>query len=365
VYVVDAANGPGAHFTTIAAAVALVPDGSILLVRAGTYGGFTIDAKGLIVFGSIGTVVTAAVTVRNTTGSQTVVLTDMHALSLGFQDCAGLVGVERVDLTTTARHPLYGYLLGGDVWAMNCSRVLLEAITTSQVTTLTASAAVLRDCMLRGDSSYINYGQGLPQTVHAQPGLTIHRGSTTLLGGTVMPGISTSGVLAPSIAVDQVDLRVLRGTLWGSLFGLIPGGPAVVGTGSVRIDPATTFSNLGSFQPTAVSPPSTTLDMPSLTTNDPVLGGTTAATLADPVGHLAIQFVGIPGPPAAVPGLADAMWLDPIVHLIQQIGTAPMTSYATVPNAPYLLGVVLAWQGVTYDPVAGLQASNAAISIVH
>src|SRR5437762_9224013 len=36
-FIVDAANGPGTNFTEIATAVAAVPDGAVLMVRAGSY----------------------------------------------------------------------------------------------------------------------------------------------------------------------------------------------------------------------------------------------------------------------------------------------------------------------------------------
>jgi hypothetical protein len=49
IFVVDASNGPGTHYTDIQAAVIAVPDGSTLLVRDGAYGAVTIDGKGLTI----------------------------------------------------------------------------------------------------------------------------------------------------------------------------------------------------------------------------------------------------------------------------------------------------------------------------
>ncbi|MCB9892331.1 MAG: hypothetical protein H6833_11825 [Planctomycetes bacterium] len=51
VFVVDAAGGPGSHFTDLPTAVVTVPSGSILKVRAGTYAPFQIANKGLVIVG--------------------------------------------------------------------------------------------------------------------------------------------------------------------------------------------------------------------------------------------------------------------------------------------------------------------------
>ena len=52
-YVVDAAGGPGSHHVSIAAAIPAVPEGSTLLVRAGTYEPFS-SSKGLTILGEPG-----------------------------------------------------------------------------------------------------------------------------------------------------------------------------------------------------------------------------------------------------------------------------------------------------------------------
>lgn len=51
VFVVDAAGGIGAHFTDLRPAIASVPEGATLLVRAGTYTAFNIQRKALSIVG--------------------------------------------------------------------------------------------------------------------------------------------------------------------------------------------------------------------------------------------------------------------------------------------------------------------------
>src|SRR5262245_22482850 len=77
-FVVDAGNGPGANFTSIAAAIAAVPDGATLLVRAGTYAPFTVDAKGLTILGDPGVVVGGSVAVRNIAAGQAVTIRELQ-----------------------------------------------------------------------------------------------------------------------------------------------------------------------------------------------------------------------------------------------------------------------------------------------
>ncbi len=51
VFVVDASNGPGTHFLDLPPAVAAVPDGAMLRVRAGEYTPFARTGRGLRVIG--------------------------------------------------------------------------------------------------------------------------------------------------------------------------------------------------------------------------------------------------------------------------------------------------------------------------
>lgn len=76
VHVVDAAAGPGTDFTDIQPAVDAAAEDDVVLVRAGTYGGFTLQQKGLVVTADLGAQVelTGQVVVRDLTVTQDVVL---------------------------------------------------------------------------------------------------------------------------------------------------------------------------------------------------------------------------------------------------------------------------------------------------
>ena len=97
-FVVDAAGGAGAAFTSIAVAAAAVPDGAVLFVQPGIYASFTIDGKSLTVIGGPGVVVEeliGSVSVKNLTAAQSVTMhgIELHStLSPGLFSCDSCAG---------------------------------------------------------------------------------------------------------------------------------------------------------------------------------------------------------------------------------------------------------------------------------
>ena len=63
-----------------------------------------------------------------------------------------------------------------------------------------------------------------------------------------------------------------------------------------------------------------------------------------------------------MPGIVDPFFWAPTSVVTQAVGVpapgVPVSSTVNVPNHPAWLGLQLVSQGITYDPVAGLQASN-------
>jgi hypothetical protein len=92
--VVDANNGPGANFTDIPPAIAAASPGDLLIVRAGTYSGFTLD-RGLVMLGQ-GVVHTSDAHVVNIPASQRAVIVHMIPYTLEISACAGPVVVQDV-----------------------------------------------------------------------------------------------------------------------------------------------------------------------------------------------------------------------------------------------------------------------------
>ena len=91
------------NITDLPAAVASVPDGAVLLVRAGTYSSFTITAKGLTVLAEPATDVSGSIRVENTLAGQDVVLERLnHRVRAAVVNCAGTVVLRRIPADTDA-----------------------------------------------------------------------------------------------------------------------------------------------------------------------------------------------------------------------------------------------------------------------
>lgn len=376
-FVVDASNGPGTHYTSIAAATAAVPSGATLLVRPGIYGEFVIDNKSLTVIGGAGVEVANSVwwipafEIKWIAASQRVVLQGIALAgpiqSARVHDCAGAVVLEDLAMSPAPTNA-FGV---GDIWIRRCDQVALRGWNASEVLLwLIDSRVVLESCVLRGQVAQ-QVGSFYAPSSSA---LLVEGGVTELVdcrlyGGGGDPN-SLFGWNRPAIdgaAVTQPVFRILAPCrLEGaSAAGWAPA-PAIAGGGSLRLDPAVALvSSAGSpIDPgyTVVSAP-----MPAVLGSSAPPGGSLTASALGPTGVLAVLVLGLPGPPFAVPGIADPVWIDPGVFAFYAIGVpqvgVPLTGSVAVPNHPSFVGLILAWQSVAATG-AGLQASNPSWTLV-
>jgi len=235
-FVVDAGNGPGTDYTSLAAATAAVPTGSTLRIRAGSFEGFVIDAKGVTLLADAGVVVS-----QTAAGGPAI---DIASLAAG-QD----VVIDEV--------------LGGELHLLGTSRV------QGAYSSLTGTGSVWVDA-----------------------------------------GVTISQIVAPGVTVVMRPTSSLR----------------------------TTFT-----------------------------GTHAEATLTAPNGWFGAIAVSVPGPRVQVPGMDDEVWLDGgSLQFVAQGLTGPGTPVvASLPYTPgALVGYPSMWQGVTYDPVDGLQVSNPSVLIL-
>jgi hypothetical protein len=84
-------------------------------------------------------------------------------------------------------------------------------------------------------------------------------------------------------------------------------------------------------------------------------------------GQLGAIALALPGPRIVVPGIDGAIWLDGATFTPVTLGIfaagAPIT--ATMPWAGAAVPAVRAvWQGIAFDPVAGLSVSNPSFVIL-
>lgn len=112
VFVVDASGGAGSHFIDLPAAVAAVPDGSVLIVRPGTYTPFSVSGKGLSIVGEDAKLVILSdgqLSIGGTNPSQTFLLKNLTltaqlgwgaGVQVSVQSAAGAVVWESIQLAT-------------------------------------------------------------------------------------------------------------------------------------------------------------------------------------------------------------------------------------------------------------------------
>lgn len=374
-FVVDAANGPGANFTTLVAAVAAVPDGAVLLVRPGAYAGFTLAGKGLVILGAPGVSITSGIALAGTQAHQALVLRQLTwptaqlasgNLLLSLTGCAGPVLLERLD------QPPHQNCLPGSpfgqcnrttgVYALQCGRLALRDCTLRCTARIEASDAVIESCFLEGEdwfSAFPNQPGRTALTVwntHAQIA-----GSSTLRGGAGYPFGLGSIAAGHAVFLYGGSLRVLGGQLIAGANGAIPGFTILSGPApQLRIAPRVVLSGPGPGPGTDV--------MPQLTGTSAPPGGNLTATVTTEAGDLVVLVVGLPGAPLVVAGIQDAFWLDPAVHVFHTIAVAPasppVTGTIAVPNAAGLLGLSLVWQAACLGPLTGFQATNPTVALV-
>ena len=370
-FVVDEANGPGAHFVSIAGAIASVPDGAVLLVRPGIYTGFTISGKGLSVLGEAGVGVTGPVFVDSTSPSQSVVVRGltMNSFSLclqeptkvGLTNCNGPVLLEEV--ATPAG--LFG----------SCIGVPLRVQSSSQV--------IVRNCLLAGrtqvhGSEVVFDGGDLFGWVGNNPsnpdssGLLLDNSAVQIVGSAVRGGNGNASftVGSPGIEMNNSDLRLLPGASVEGGTG-VPGtpSPTIVATGAnqLRIDPSVPLTGPG---PQTQGVQGQVVWMPAVHATGGTAGGSLDASVTTRIGDLVILVVGLRGAPTSIPGLVDDFWLAPgtysfLAVAVQTSTLNPVAGSISVPAAPSFAGLQLAWHAVSSGPVTGFQNSNPGISLIH
>lgn len=340
-YVVDAAGGPGSQFTSIAAAVAAVPSGAVLQVRAGVYAPFQIVGKGVTILGQSGVQISdvvfapVTITVSGTSPSQSVVLRDLFLrVPLGgphrveCTNCQGPVFIQRLGMDTfyggarELRAQTCGQLFVADSgpFASSFGGVAMEVI---------GSKVVFQNCVSQSGSVGLQANTSQVQIADC-----------TLIGLPAM-GLSASAVrIAGASTLPQ---------------GL---GPTITGSGSVVADPSVVLG--GSVASTVGY---VVAGQGTVAATGGTLGTLANATMHGPAGHLGVLYLGSLGAPQPLAGFQHEAWLAGGTGVACALGVfgPPLTCSLLVPANPLLSGSVFVWQGATYDPATGFAASIPAL----
>ena len=356
VFIVDANNGPGTNFTTIAAATTAVPDGAVLDVRPGTYDIFQINAKGLTLRGQPGARVFASIfpfiTVSGLSASQSVTISGL--------DISGSLGAAQLNISN------------------NQGDVILQQLT---------SAFVLMGVVINAQQTSRLYIVNCDLSCFSPSGLTLDASQAFVTGSTFRfnspsyVGVSLSG----TSSIDMMDSQLFTSGVFGlaamsltdpassarvrgnSRIDNTPGqtfSTTVIGNGTLRIAPT---AQIVSSSVPAVSPTvsMTVVAMPGLTVSVPSLGSAATATWTMPPGAVGGMWAGVPTMPVVVPPFAEPVSIDPQGASAVVTGSvSPVTWTYLVPSLPALLNTRIAWQGWSFSAVTGFQASNAVVTTV-
>ena len=375
-FIVDANNGPGTNYTSIAAATAAVPGGSRLIVRAGTYAEFTIVGKTLTLLCDPGVYVSnpawwvPAFEISWIGAGQSVTLSGLGLAgaiqSARVHDCVGAVVIEDFSMS-----PAVSAGFGvGDIWIHDCDQVVVrDSTATEALFWLDHARVVFENCTIHGQDAQLAAGSysASSHAIHVENSsaeivdctLVGGSGNASSFFGWNREAISASGLIS--------EVRVLApSTITGaSGQGLAPAA-ALGGTGSLRIDPGVVLQSAASPQIAATLVTQTAV-MPTVLGQSGAPGGAMSASAIGPIGTVTILVLGLPGPPLALPGVFDEFWLNPAAYAFVAIGTpqlgAPLTGSVAVPSEQGLRGLIFAWQSVAVTGSV-LEASNPSWTMV-
>lgn len=326
--------GPLGQFASIDAAVAAVPNGALVLVRAGTYASFTVQGKALTLRADPGVQVPSA-TVDGTSSTQLVVLDGLQVQgSVALNNCAGPVLLR--DVSAVAPVALQSIL------AQGCSQIFCDRIHMAAVRFTLCPAVTIVDSSITA-----GFGEGVIANASSVTAVDCQ-----LRGGVGVLPASGNGILLQANAT----VRLLGTTTVQAGTSFPPGQtlPCILGPGVVRRGPAVT-----TVGPTANA---TVIQVPenALVASAAVTGWPTVSTLRTTSGALAALAIALPGPVAVLPGIDGSLWLDPnsLGLVAAVVATGPVSTTAPVPASPLLAGSTFGWQAITFEPNTGFSLSN-------
>lgn len=370
VFIVDAASGPGTHYTSLQAAVGAVPDGSTLIVRSGSYGALDIVARDVAVLGEPGATV-QQLGVHNTSSQQRVLVTGLlvqfgiavgNTLGPVVLDGGGQTlffgGASILLVQDAAQVHLRGWRATQQGWLGNPC-------------TLVNSNAVIEQCTMTG-VNFVGPGQG------ASSGISAQTSRVTLIdthsyggnGGTMyvpFPLHNPGGA-----AIELLDATVhVAGTseLRGGLNSALVGGRAAALRSS--FNPAGTVQ-LASSVVTSTPLASNTTVLPLaaslLRATRAGLGGAVSAVRSGTPNTACAMLASLGVAPFDFPGIEGPIWLDPATLVLVALGLSDsngdLTASLPVPNLQALLGFTFVWQAADLDTLGGLHLSNPSASYV-
>lgn len=362
-FVVDPANGPGTNYTSLPAAVAAVPSGSILIVRAGTYPKITIDAKSLTILCDVGVTTNVAMDwyleIRNITASQAVYVRGLRPVGYTAFEVTNAAGPVCID-GQGASPQVTGIPIYQSPTIQASAQVAVKGFTFRYVspTIVVGSSVVFEQCTFHGQgqvwfapNAYVGPSAALSST-----NSVVQLVSCSAFGG---PGTTVPGRAA--IELDQGSLLRVTGSGQQIVGGNVA---AFSGPGSVWIDPAMVVVAPATTSGTVI----TSFDMSRVLATDAPPGGNLGVVRYANSPGAFFLLVGVASPSVVVPFLPLPVWFDPAAFAVQAAGVGPtsggLAATLSVPNIATLRGARLVWHSLDLAAGGTWDLSNPASTIV-
>jgi hypothetical protein len=352
-FVVDLNNGPGTNYTSLAAAVAGVPGGAVLRVRAGTYGeAITIAGKSLTILGEPGALLMPPAVggfhIDGLAANQTVVL---RGLEINFTQtvdptirCANNQGLIVLDgVSSVGRTNLF---------ADSCAALQVRDSVFGVTPFATGLGSInLTNCI----ATFEHCGAADVRLTNS----SVQFANCELTGNTFVGAVYNRAVI-----MAGGDLRLLGGSLTGGQSLTLLQAQAIQGAGNVRVDPSTVvIASVPRFDPGVIV---TTLEMPKVTSQRVNGGADLQATMTGPAGGTGVLMLALAVPAVTIPNF-DPRWMDGATLTVQAIGVlggTPLQSTFTLPPTGVFTGLLITHQGLAASPSGSLSLSNPATQMI-
>jgi len=376
VHVVDDDGGAGVNFTSISAAVAAAVDGDIILVKNGSYTGFTLDDLGVVITADLGHAVqvNGQVVVKNLAAAKAATISgvDVNSNSSGeavlLQSNVGSVFFERATIVGSGIQ-IFQTAIGlsasqcADVTIVDCSiSVAFGAGGVSGLDLVNTSAHVY--------NSSLSGGAQPIETLPGGAGCRVFGGFLFAAGTSFQGGQGGDGALQPPFGictdggmggaglqlVGGADAKIVDSSFAGGAGGA-PGGPLCV-AGPTGPGQDLSGGTLYSFPW-----PARTYDIPS-----PAREGTNGfISLAGDPGEFVWVFFSFVQTPTYAHTIKGTL-LPGTPNFIIFFGALPasgvLSATVPVPIHPSALSFALVEQAVYFTQAKGFQVSNPRLGIV-
>ena len=312
-WVVDINGGPGSHFTTVGAALAVVVDGDTVLVRTGSYVEFGLRTdKGIRLVCDPGTSLGfLGFSISGVRLGQTMTMRGFSFQPAGILTLTnnqGQVHVEDVDLSPSPTAD------GGWLFVDNSLQVSLTQVNVKgyQANLVSGSRASLVNC------TFGNVQRG----GFASPALTLESSTVSIVGGSITGGLGFSTTPESGMQVTG-GTTILAGNTTtisaGLKFGSTAPVPAIVNAGgTIEWEPAVTLISRNGAPPISGG---TVIQrrIPSVVADSLANGATWTLDTHAPQGSAACLITSLPV--VATPTPFGELWFSPTANLVLACST--------------------------------------------